>query len=253
MTFPISVVTMRPSSSFFPRKIRAASRRISPRRGAGVFRHLSNAPFAARTASPNSSFVAEGNVARTSPVAGLIVSNRFPSDFFHFPPMKRPYSWTIEVPLPVKRRPSAKTLVSPPAVRSRGAWPRSASSRKGVTTIRTLRDATIRGDPAATLRARPRGARRRPGRDEEDEPQGTARENQSSCIRKESWRVASPVIGEQDREGHNHKRDDHAGSPGSLGTEARMRGTRRPTASDPERGDGEEDRDQKDDLERGPK
>src|SRR5256886_15747310 len=112
MTFPISVVTMRPSSSFFRRKIRAASRRISPRRGAGVFRHLSNAPFAARTASPNSSFVGEGNVARTSPVAGLIVSNRLPSDFFHFPPMKRPYSWTIDFPLQAKQRPTAKSLVS---------------------------------------------------------------------------------------------------------------------------------------------
>src|SRR2546426_9521650 len=111
MTFPISVVTMRPSSSFFRRKIRPASRRISPRRGAGVFRHLSNAVFAARTASPNSSFVAEGNVARTSPVAGLIVSNRLPSDFFHFPPMKRPYSWTIDVLLQAKQRPSAKSLV----------------------------------------------------------------------------------------------------------------------------------------------
>src|SRR5205807_382158 len=162
---------------FFRRKIRAASRRISPRRGAGVFRHLSNAPFAARTASPNSSFVAEGNVARTSPVAGLIVSNRLPSDFFHFPPMKRPYSWTIDVPLQAKQRPSAKSLVS----------------------------------------LNPSGAE-------------------------------APGPGP-----HLHERDDHAGSPGSLGTEARMRGTRRPTASDPERGDGEEDRDQKDDLERGPK
>src|SRR6266566_2029621 len=131
MTFPISVVTMRPSSSFLRRKIRAASRRISPRRGAGVFRHLSNAPFAARTASPNSSLVAEGNVARTSPVAGLIVSNRLPSDFFHFPPMKRPYSWTIDVPLLGKRRPSAKTLVSQPDARSGGAWPRFRIFTKG--------------------------------------------------------------------------------------------------------------------------
>src|SRR5437773_2551266 len=38
MTFPISVVTIRPSSSFFRRKIRAASRSSSPRRGASVFR-----------------------------------------------------------------------------------------------------------------------------------------------------------------------------------------------------------------------
>src|SRR5205807_5408450 len=131
---------------FFRRKIRAASRRISPRRGAGVFRHLSNAPFATRTASPNSSFVAEGNVARTSPVAGLIVSNRLPSDFFHFPPMKRPYSWTIDVPLQAKQRPSAKSLVS---LNPSGeeALARVPIFTKGVTTIRTLRDATRRGNP----------------------------------------------------------------------------------------------------------
>src|SRR6266508_1861977 len=95
MTFPISEVTTRPSSSFVRRKIRAASRSNSPRRGAGVFFHLSKAPFAARTAAWRSSFVAFGNVARISPVAGLRVSKRLPSDFLHAPPMNRPYSWTI--------------------------------------------------------------------------------------------------------------------------------------------------------------
>src|SRR5437867_4677892 len=98
MTLPISVVTIRPRSSFFRRKIRAASRSSSPRRGAGVLRHFSNAAFAERTASPSSSLVAFGKLARTSPVAGLRVSKDFPSDFRHFPPMKRPYSWTIDPP-----------------------------------------------------------------------------------------------------------------------------------------------------------
>src|SRR6266508_775595 len=95
MTFPISEVTTRPSSSFFRRKIRAASRSNSPRRGGGVFFHLSNASLAARTAAWTSSFVAFGNVARISPVAGLRVSKRLPSDFLHAPPMNRPYSCTI--------------------------------------------------------------------------------------------------------------------------------------------------------------
>src|SRR6266705_4199845 len=95
MTFPISEVTTRPSSSFCRRKIRAASRSNSPRRGGGVFFHLSKAALAARTAAWTSSFVAFGNVARISPVAGLRVSKRLPSDFLHAPPMNRPYSWTI--------------------------------------------------------------------------------------------------------------------------------------------------------------
>ena len=72
--------------------IRAASRRISPRRGAGVLRHPSKASFAAFTAAFTSSAVARGNVASTSPVAGFRVSNRFPLDVRHFPLMKRPYS-----------------------------------------------------------------------------------------------------------------------------------------------------------------
>src|SRR6266545_4777031 len=95
MTLPISEVTTRPSSSFFRRKIRAASRSSSPRRGGGVFFHFTNASLAARTAALTSSFVAFGNVARISPVAGLRVSKRLPSDFRHVPPMNRPYSRTI--------------------------------------------------------------------------------------------------------------------------------------------------------------
>src|SRR6266705_1074662 len=95
MTFPISEVTTRPSSSFFLRKIRAASRSSSPRRGGGVFFHFSNASLAARTAALRSFFVAFGNVARISPVAGLRVSKRLPSDFLHEPPKNRTYSWTI--------------------------------------------------------------------------------------------------------------------------------------------------------------
>ena len=131
--------------------------------------------------------------------------------------------------------------------------PGSASSRKGVTAIRTLRDATIRGDPAATFRARPRGARRRPGCDEDDETHGDRRENQPTGIRKESRRVPSPVIGEQDREGHDHQRNDYAGLPGSPATEARLRGTGRPTANEPEGRNREEGRDPKNDLQGGPK
>src|SRR6266540_5595217 len=104
MTFPISEVTTRPSSSFFRRKIRAASRSNSPRRGGGVFFHLSNASLAARTAAWTSSFVALGNVARISPVAGLRVSKRLPSDFLHAPPMNRPYSWTIVLAVERKAR-----------------------------------------------------------------------------------------------------------------------------------------------------
>src|SRR5438093_308986 len=95
MILPISVVTVRARSSFFRRKIRAASGSSSPRRGAGVFFHFSKASFAWRTAWLSSSFVASGKVARISPVAGLRVSKRFPSDCRHLPPMKRPYSWTI--------------------------------------------------------------------------------------------------------------------------------------------------------------
>ena len=86
MTFPISAVTRRPRSSFRFRKIRAASRRSSPRLGGGVFFHLSNAAFAAFAAAATSSFVPRGNVARVSPVAGLLVSNRFrPFGSTHFP------------------------------------------------------------------------------------------------------------------------------------------------------------------------
>src|SRR6266704_1703568 len=95
MTLPISVVTVRARSSFFRRKMRAASSSSSPRRGAGVFFQRSKASLAWRTASFSSSFVARGNVASVSPVAGLCVSKRFPSDFRHLPPMNRPYSWTI--------------------------------------------------------------------------------------------------------------------------------------------------------------
>src|SRR5207253_4858982 len=131
--------------------------------------------------------------------------------------------------------------------------PGSASSRKGVTTIRTLRDATMSGDPAATLRARPRGARRRPGRDEDDETHGDRRKNQPTGIRKKSRRVPSPVIGEQDREGHDHQRNDHAGLPGPLAAEPRLRGTGRPTANESEYRNRKEDRDARDDVQGGPK
>src|SRR5712692_3767156 len=122
MTLPISEVTMRPRSSFCRRKILAASSRSSPRRGGGILRHLSNAPLAARTAAFNSSPVPRGKVARTSPVAGFRVSNRLASDFFHLPPMKRPYSWTIVAARRGCKVPRGYDLIPPPTVRPRLGW-----------------------------------------------------------------------------------------------------------------------------------
>src|SRR2546430_6674676 len=165
MTLPISVVTVRARSSFFRRKIRAASRSSSPRRGAGVFRHFSNAAFAEWTASPISSTVAFGKVARTSPVAGLRVSKRFPSDFRHLPAMKRPYSWTMTHPRSQKAGLGYDPIVGTARVLE-DAPPRDD----------TRRPSKVRGDevgrPGTDLRREPLAPRRRsdPGRPAPERP-----------------------------------------------------------------------------------
>jgi hypothetical protein len=88
ITFPISLVTSFPSSSFLRLMIEAALRRISPRFGAGKERHLMLDLDAALAAFSTSSGPPSAKVARTSPVVGLMVWNVSPLiDGAHWPLM----------------------------------------------------------------------------------------------------------------------------------------------------------------------
>src|SRR2546426_6681924 len=249
MILPISVVTVRARPSFLRRKIRAASRRSSPRRGAGVFFHLSKASFAWRTASLSSSLVASGNVARVSPVAGLCVSKRFPSDFRHLPPMKRPYSWTIRVPSVRQERPCAKTLASHNAELltspGRQALP---FFRQRVSTVWAFRHASMHGKSPAAFRAHSPRLRGGPRRDDDDECHGDARENDHPCIRKKPGWAPPPVVRAEDREQDNHCGHERPRSPCSFSTGARVWRAWRPAAENPEGRNGQQDGEYNQDL-----